>query len=351
MSTQPLAMKVVATPIPVASAKSRSCLLARFRIAPLPAMMIGRRAAWISPQASSTTLSSGTGRRTRRAGSGTCSSPTSASARSSASSMWQAPGFSAVASLNALRTTSGMLSGCQTACAHLVTGLNMLTTSMAWWLSLWSLLLSACPVMTTIGARSMFESATPVIRLVAPGPSVPRQTPASPVSRPCTSAMNAAACSCRHSTNWIFPESWSEIIKSAFSSPGSPKMRFTPSFSRHFTNRSDAFTGVSRRKGWGGAALHHAAGEHGVGDLQEPGDVGALHVVHLLAARAAVLHAALVDAAHDVAQLLVELLLGPGEPHAVLRHLEARHRDAARVGRLAGRVGDLGLEEGADAVG
>ena len=32
-----------------------------------------------------------------------------------------------------------------------------------------------CPVNTSIGARSMFESATPVMRLVAPGPRVPKQ--------------------------------------------------------------------------------------------------------------------------------------------------------------------------------
>ena len=50
--------------------------------------------------------------------------------------MWQAPGFSARASLNALRTTSGMLAGLMIDWFHLVTGSNMPTTSMAWWLSL-----------------------------------------------------------------------------------------------------------------------------------------------------------------------------------------------------------------------
>ena len=40
------------------------------------------------------------------------------------------------------------------------------------------------PVSTIIGARSMFPSATPVTRFVAPGPSVPRHTPALPVRRP-----------------------------------------------------------------------------------------------------------------------------------------------------------------------
>ena len=39
-------------------------------------------------------------------------------------------------------------------------------------------------VMATSGAPSELASATPVMRLVAPGPSVARQTPARPVSRP-----------------------------------------------------------------------------------------------------------------------------------------------------------------------
>ena len=44
MSTAPFAMKVLATPMPVFSHSSRSCLLARLRMQPLPARMIGRLA-------------------------------------------------------------------------------------------------------------------------------------------------------------------------------------------------------------------------------------------------------------------------------------------------------------------
>ena len=65
MSTQPFAMNVLTTPIPVLSQNSRSCLLARRRIAPLPARMIGRRADMIRSKTWSTTLSAGTGRRVR----------------------------------------------------------------------------------------------------------------------------------------------------------------------------------------------------------------------------------------------------------------------------------------------
>ena len=175
-------MKVLTTPMPVFSQRMRSCLLARFRMQPLPAKMIGRRASSSSSKARSTILSAGTGRR-KRLGSIGCVS-TSCLARSSASSIRQAPGFSVRASRTALRTTSGIVAGCRIACAHLVTGVNMLTTSMFWCDSLCWRDESACPVSTSMGARSMLESATPVIRLAAPGPRVPRQTAGSPVSRP-----------------------------------------------------------------------------------------------------------------------------------------------------------------------
>ena len=40
------------------------------------------------------------------------------------------------------------------------------------------------PVIATNGAPSKLASATPVIKLVAPGPRVERQTPAFPVNLP-----------------------------------------------------------------------------------------------------------------------------------------------------------------------
>ena len=44
-------------------------------------------------------------------------------------------------------------------------------------------------------------NAAPVVRLVAPGPSVVRHTPGLPVRRPYVAAMNAAGCSCRVTTS------------------------------------------------------------------------------------------------------------------------------------------------------
>ena len=67
---------------------------------------------------------------------------------------------------------------------HFVIGWKVSTTSMCWCDSLCMRSRDACPVIATTGLPSMLASATPVIRLVAPGPSVDRQTPALPVSRP-----------------------------------------------------------------------------------------------------------------------------------------------------------------------
>jgi hypothetical protein len=45
------------------------------------------------------------------------------------------------------------------------------------------------------GVELVVASATPSRRLMAPGPSVAEHTPALPVRRPYTSAMNDAPCS------------------------------------------------------------------------------------------------------------------------------------------------------------
>ena len=102
----------------------------------------------------------------------------------SGKSMNAAPGFSVCATLKALRTISGTISGSRICVAYLVIGSNRLTRSRIWWLSLCSRVVAPWPAMATIGARSMLASATPVIRLVAPGPSVDMHTPARPVRRP-----------------------------------------------------------------------------------------------------------------------------------------------------------------------
>jgi hypothetical protein len=67
---------------------------------------------------------------------------------------------------------------------HLVSGANISFTFIAWCDSLCRRVVAPCPVIATTGELSMLALATPVTRLAAPGPSVDRQTPASPVRRP-----------------------------------------------------------------------------------------------------------------------------------------------------------------------
>src|SRR5262249_47489900 len=99
-----------------------------------------------------------------------------------------------------------------------------------------------------------------------------------------------------------------------------------------------------------GMYLDYALIDHRVGDFQEAGDVGAVDVVARSPEPLGSVGARLVDAAHDHAQPLVDLFAQPAVAHAVLRHLEARDRDAAGVRRLARAVQDLRGDELTDAV-
>ena len=74
-------------------------------------------------------------------------------------------------------------------------------------------------------------------------------------------------------------------------------------------------------------------------------DVGARDVVALLAEGLCGLVGVVVDRLHDALELLVDLRRAPAEALGVLRHLQARRRHAAGVGRLARAVEDLRLHE------
>ncbi len=175
-------MNVVITFRPVCWTKRRRAEEAFWRTTPLPARITGRSACWSSSAARCSSPATGStiggGRR------GTGRPVIGVSITSSGSSRWVAPGFSRSATANALRTASGMIAGSWTRAFHFVTGFIIRTTSMYWWLSLCISERLVCPVSATTGARSRNASASPVTRLVAPGPSVPRQTPAWPVRRP-----------------------------------------------------------------------------------------------------------------------------------------------------------------------
>jgi hypothetical protein len=193
MGRAPFPMKVYTTPMPASCASLNYCVAARFRIAPFPARMIGFFACPIRSTTSATALWSATARRvlTTRMGVRSISS----SATSSGNSMMQAPGFSASATLNALRTTSGILSVLYMECAHFDIGLNTEMESIFCGLSLCRRFVDAWPMMQTRGARSILAWATPVTKFVAPGPNVPRQTPDFRVRHPYVSVANAAAYS------------------------------------------------------------------------------------------------------------------------------------------------------------
>src|SRR5213594_4222738 len=61
--------------------------------------------------------------------------------------------------------------------------------------------------------------------------------------------------------------------------------------------------------------------EHGVRDLEEAADVGAVEQIAGGAVLGRGLEAVAVDLDHDLVQPLVHLVAAPRQPHAVLRHL------------------------------
>jgi hypothetical protein len=235
-------MNVETTGTSVTSTSRRSSSAARALTAPLPARTRGRSAARNRSAAAASASALGRGSGT---GSGAANGRSSVGspATPSGSSRWVTPGFSSSASLNAFRTDSWTMAGSFSCAFHFVTGSNRSSTSSAWWLSWWSRSRPPWQVTATTGLLSRWASATPVSRFVAPGPSVERQTPAAPVSRPWTSAMNAAPCSWRQGTN-ATSESRSEKRTSSVSSPGSPNTWSTPSASRPATSRSETVRSV-----------------------------------------------------------------------------------------------------------
>ena len=74
---------------------------------------------------------------------------------------------------------------------------------------------------------SLFAVASPVVRLLTPGPDVAIATPALPVSRPIPPAMKAAFCSWRHTTVSI-EEDFSVSKTLSIFAPGMPNTCVTP---------------------------------------------------------------------------------------------------------------------------
>src|SRR5215471_15174685 len=96
---------------------------------------------------------------------------------------------------------------------------------------------------------------------------------------------------------------------------------------------------------WSLPTLHQTLVQHGVGDLQEASNVGAVYQVAGRAVFLGRFEAVLVDGDHDLVQTLVDLLSGPAQTRAILGHFEAGGRYAAGISCFGRSVKDLGIEK------
>src|SRR5918995_4055921 len=93
-----------------------------------------------------------------------------------------------------------------------------------------SLALETLQVSASTGARSSQAQPTPVVRLVAPGPTVETQTPGRPVRYPITEAIKPAEVSLAVKTNSMELRC-NDLISGRTGPLGTPKTQRTPAFS------------------------------------------------------------------------------------------------------------------------
>lgn len=86
-----------------------------------------------------------------------------------------------------------------------------------------------------------------------------------------------------------------------------------------------------------------SVGEHGLGDLFEAADVGAIHIIDTTGTGGPGLDTASVDAAHDLLEASIHFLPIAADAHGILTLLEAAHGDASGIGGLSLRVEDAVL--------
>ena len=172
---------------------------AAHRVKVRPVITSGRRlrdsASASAARASSVTSSSACA----GAGSGASSADT-ATPTSSGRSRCTGPGGSAVARAKASAILSATLSAPRAKVA-LVRGWKSVLWSMRIWILRRSQGLETLQVKASTGAESSQAQPTPVVRLVAPGPTVAAQAPGTPVSWPTVVAMKPAEVSLAVSTN------------------------------------------------------------------------------------------------------------------------------------------------------
>ena len=98
-------------------------------------------------------------------------------------------------------------------------------------------------------------------------------------------------------------------------------------------------------------SLDQTVGQHGVSHFQEAGDVGAGHQVAGLAVLGGGARGVVIKVGHNVLQMAVHLLEGPGHAHGILAHLQGGGGHAAGVGGLGGGKEETGSLQGFHRVG
>lgn len=212
----PLPSCVVTQGISVASTKRSSAALAA--CAPLDASTTARRSP-IAASAASIARGDGCG----RAGDSGLTGCASVRARATSwgNTRCTGPGLPSIASVHAAASSAGTDDARRIRRERLVTGANSAVSGRYWKSPSGSPSSGRCALIAIIGQRPRCACATPVIRLVAPGPRVEKQTPGLPVSRPSVAARNAATCSCRVTTTST-PAAESASVRASVCSPGTP---------------------------------------------------------------------------------------------------------------------------------
>ncbi len=227
--------------MPCRSTKAWSASAARVRVNPRPVMTTGRRLAASACSTAETASDASTvgGKAAAPSTPAAASEVASAVPTSSGKSRCTGPGGSAVAmdSASVTRfTTSSWRSGSEA----LVMGAKRAWWSMRIWMRRSSHRVGTLHVMAMSGAQSSHAHPTPVDMLVAPGPSVERQTPGVPVRLPMALAMKPAEVSLAVRT-YLTDVRSSASISGSTGPLGTPKTHLTPAASSERAMRSTFF--------------------------------------------------------------------------------------------------------------
>ncbi len=149
-------------------------------------------------------------------------SPRSPGRVSTATPCWAFAAFTACSSID------GSWDGEVTVFAYTATSANSRSLSTSWKKSLPISSLGTCPQIASTGACDFFASYRPLSRWIAPGPTVPMQTPRRPVSWACALTANAAASSWRTPIHSMRSSVRIASVTGFSASPTTPQTWVTP---------------------------------------------------------------------------------------------------------------------------